>query len=284
MSDTTPHLSLPLIAEAQAQKHITHNEALADLDTLVQLTVKDRDLAAPPASPVEGDAYIVASGATGDWAGHEGEIAAFRNGGWVFHAPQEGWRAWVADEDVLLIHDGSAWQPLSTAGVQSPSGAATTMHVEEEELSLSGAHVDSSIVIPNRAIVLGVSTRTTQAITGATSYDCGISSEPSKFGGSLGVAAGSTIPASSAPPPFMPTRLCASPPMAATSPPARCALPSITCCAPCRRADRLCRAHLKENHRHDRDHRRRSFCLRRQGHHHDRIPGQEHPLRAHMAG
>ena len=47
-------------------------------------------------------------------------------------------------------------------------------------------------MIPNRAIVLGVSTRTVTAITGATSYDCGIAGEPTKFGGSLGVAEGST--------------------------------------------------------------------------------------------
>jgi hypothetical protein len=64
--------------------------------------------------------------------------------------------------------------------------------VVEELLSLSGAAVDSGVTIPDRAIVLGVSTRTVTAITGATSYDCGISGEPAKFGGSLGVAAGST--------------------------------------------------------------------------------------------
>ncbi|MEO9649063.1 MAG: hypothetical protein ABJG04_03490, partial [Roseobacter sp.] len=64
--------------------------------------------------------------------------------------------------------------------------------VEEELTGLSGASVDTSIVIPNRAIVFGVSTRTSTTITGATSYDCGISGEISKFGGSLGIAAGST--------------------------------------------------------------------------------------------
>jgi hypothetical protein len=50
----------------------------------------------------------------------------------------------------------------------------------------------TTIVIPNRAIVIGVSTRTTETVTGATSYDCGTASEPSKFGGSLGIAVGST--------------------------------------------------------------------------------------------
>ena len=59
--DTT-HLKLPYLAAAQAQKHVTHNEALRLLDGLVQLSVLDRDLTAPPGSPVDGDRYVVASG------------------------------------------------------------------------------------------------------------------------------------------------------------------------------------------------------------------------------
>jgi len=54
MTDT-PHLGLPTLAAAQAQKHVTHNEALHRLDALVMLAVADRDLAAPPAAPAEGD-------------------------------------------------------------------------------------------------------------------------------------------------------------------------------------------------------------------------------------
>ena len=62
MSDATTHLLLPYILAAQAQKHVTHNEALRLLDGLVQLSVLDRDLTAPPGSPADGDRYIVASG------------------------------------------------------------------------------------------------------------------------------------------------------------------------------------------------------------------------------
>ena len=61
MSDTTTHLLLPYILAAQAQKHVTHNEALRILDGLVQLSVLDRDLTAPPGSPAEGDRDIVAA-------------------------------------------------------------------------------------------------------------------------------------------------------------------------------------------------------------------------------
>ncbi len=301
MSETTPALNLPLIAEDQAQKHVTHNEALEALDALVQATVASRATAAPPATPNEGDAWIVATSASGDWAGHDGEIASFRGGGWLFHAPRKGWLVHVADEDVFAFFDGAQWvelgaaigalqsllklginaaaddtnrlavksdavlfshddasgsgtgdmrvklnkaAPVNTASVLfqtgwsgraemgltgdddfsirvsqdgsawheamiverdsgnasfrervsvfSPAGAATSVCVAEEELSLSGSYAESSVVIPNRAIVLGVSTRTTESITGASSYDCGISGEASKFGGSLGVSAGST--------------------------------------------------------------------------------------------
>ena len=58
MTDTA-NLGLPCIEAAQAQKHVTHNEALRMLDTLVQLAVLDRDLTAPPGSPSEGQRWIV---------------------------------------------------------------------------------------------------------------------------------------------------------------------------------------------------------------------------------
>ncbi|KAB2846219.1 MAG: DUF2793 domain-containing protein, partial [Hyphomicrobiaceae bacterium] len=64
MADQTPNLSLPYIIAAQAQKHVTHNEALRTLDAVVQLSVLDKDLSAPPVSPLDGDRYIVAAGAS----------------------------------------------------------------------------------------------------------------------------------------------------------------------------------------------------------------------------
>ena len=94
MSDplaTTRHLGLPFIAAAQAQKHVTHNEALKRLDAIVQLAVLDASLAGPPSTPAEGDRYIVAEDATGGWADHDGEIAHFIDGAWEFAAAAVGW-------------------------------------------------------------------------------------------------------------------------------------------------------------------------------------------------
>ena len=109
-------LSLPLVAASQAQKHVTVNETFLALDIIVQLNVLDRNLAAPPGSPVEGDAYIVAASPTGAWAGKANQIAAYQGGGWVFYVPREGWNAWVRDENVPLVYDGTNWSSLIAAG------------------------------------------------------------------------------------------------------------------------------------------------------------------------
>ncbi|MBS2268064.1 DUF2793 domain-containing protein, partial [Salmonella enterica subsp. enterica serovar Typhimurium] len=55
--DQTPNLQLPYIAPSQAQKHVTHNEAIRALDALVQLCVASRTLKEPPAEPREGNRY-----------------------------------------------------------------------------------------------------------------------------------------------------------------------------------------------------------------------------------
>jgi len=410
---TTPNLALPYLAAAQAQKHVTVNEALDHLDGIVQLSVISSTLTAPPASPTEGNRYIVAASATGAWAGWDGSVAHFSGGAWLRLIPLSGWLAWdqavggiktydasigwaalsidsgpvtynpfqnrveiplasvfptakstpgamgaITDDPVngltlastsgteiaryirtkalpaswdvvefatetdhaattwrsngfvvmgaagtfatiavgsngtgasvirmlkwdatghylaglapdvvwegwsaffRLIHrgtkilvyhsyDGQAWaytgsidETLDLGGpaifigpsvnktnttyvtyyadadivpqfagfvgagggnapvladtilAKAPSGAAIGAHVVEELLTgLTGASFTSTTTIPDRAIVLAVSTRTVAAITGATSYDCGIVGTPNKFGGALGIAAGST--------------------------------------------------------------------------------------------
>lgn len=116
--DSSPNLTLPYIAAAQAQKHVTHNEAIRALDALVQLMVLDKDLASPPGSPADGSRYIVAASPTGAWAGQAGKVAAYQDGAWAFFTPREGWLAWVADDDKIYFHDGSAWAEV-TVGVGS---------------------------------------------------------------------------------------------------------------------------------------------------------------------
>ncbi len=118
-------LGLPLLEAAQAQKHVTHNEALDRIDALVQLAVLSRTIATPPATPAEGDRYLVAAGPTGDWTGHAGELA-YRSGGiWRFALPKAGWRLWVQAESLLLVFDGTAWAGVGGGGASAMIASAT---------------------------------------------------------------------------------------------------------------------------------------------------------------
>lgn len=109
MTETT-HLGLPFIDGSQAQKHVTHNEALRALDALVMLSARDRDLASPPASPADGDRYIVKTPGAGGFAGKDDQVAVCDGGVWTFYQPQPGWTCYLEDEAALVVFDGSAWQ------------------------------------------------------------------------------------------------------------------------------------------------------------------------------
>jgi hypothetical protein len=94
----TRRFALPLLAAGQAQKEVTHNEALLAIDRLLHLAIESRSLAAPPATPAAGTAYLVAPGASGDWAGRSGQIATYDGFGWTFLAPRAGMAAYIIDE------------------------------------------------------------------------------------------------------------------------------------------------------------------------------------------
>ena len=116
MPDTTTIQSLPLIQPSQAQKHVTHNEALKILDLIVQMTVASRSVAVPPATPTNGDAYIIAAGASGVWAGHVGQATTFTGIVWEFYPPKTGWTAYVVDEATAVAFDGTDW----TSAAENP--------------------------------------------------------------------------------------------------------------------------------------------------------------------
>ncbi len=109
MPDTSPTLSLPYLLPSQAQKHVTHNEALQVLDVAVQTAVIDRDRTEPPGSPAFGDCHIVAVGASGGWAGQGGMIAQYNGSDWGFFAAKQGWRAQVLAEGKAVVFDGADW-------------------------------------------------------------------------------------------------------------------------------------------------------------------------------
>lgn len=192
MSETA-NLTLPLLQAAQAQKHVTVNEALIRLDALVQLRLAGVNVAAPPLDAVDGQAFGIAGGATGSWTGQAGRIAIADNGGWVFATPRAGWRAWVIDAGAEVLFDGAGWVPVPGASGVSPSGAGLALRVVEFDhvLSAGGAQFTTG-TIPSHAMVFGVTARVVDPVTGTlTDWSLGNEGASDRFGAGLGLAFGS---------------------------------------------------------------------------------------------
>ena len=105
----TDRLGVPLLAAGQAQKELTHNEALTMMDLAIAMAVERDDLSAPPASPGLGLCWIVAAGGSGDWLDRDGQIAGWTQAGWRFLAPRAGMRAWHGAYGQMVRFDGSNW-------------------------------------------------------------------------------------------------------------------------------------------------------------------------------
>jgi hypothetical protein len=85
------------------------NPNFAKLDALVHLTVI-AVAATPPATPVNGDCYIVAASPTGAWVGHADDIAVYYTaGGWLYIDPAVGVRAFDRSADLYVRFDGVDW-------------------------------------------------------------------------------------------------------------------------------------------------------------------------------
>ena len=116
MSEPTLRLNLPRLAPAQAQKHVTVNEALAALDRLVASSVLSRTRTDQPGAPTPGDAYILPALSSGpDWSGFAANrVAVFEDGAWSAYAPARGQAAWIVDEAQIAVFDGTAWRTAET--------------------------------------------------------------------------------------------------------------------------------------------------------------------------
>lgn len=136
----TFHLALPYLDPAQAQKHVTHNEALRLLDGLTHLSLLSRTLTAPPQSPLEGARYLIGAAPSGLFTGRAGQIAHYIDGGWLFSQPQSGWTCFIESESSHFVFDGTNWrsfvfafdnlQNLKSLGIGTVSDASNPLAVK----------------------------------------------------------------------------------------------------------------------------------------------------------
>ncbi|MCQ0971875.1 DUF2793 domain-containing protein [Paracoccus sp. TK19116] len=187
----TNRLALPLLQPAQAQKHVTVNEALMRIDGLTNLVLQSISVGVPPADPEDGECWGVPGGATGAWSGQIGRIAIASNGGWVFVRITRGMQAFVLDRGVRAIHTGTAWS-LGAASL-GMLGSSMLEGMEEAEIMVSaGETVATGVVIPAGAMVIGAVARVVTAIGGSlSSWKLGTDGAEDRFGSGLGTSTGS---------------------------------------------------------------------------------------------
>ncbi|WP_166418793.1 DUF2793 domain-containing protein [Cochlodiniinecator piscidefendens] len=206
MPDVSANLSLPFIQPSQAQKHVTHNEALQKLDALVQLSVLSSTLANPPVVASEGDAYIIPTGGTGVWAGSDGALAIFEGNVWTIIQPEDGWLAYVQDEDLLYRYLGDwAVLPLSQTaamlGVNGTPDAYNKFLCQSEGVLFNhvGSHQRTTI---NKAsptddashnFQTGFSSRALSGLLGSDNYSIKVSPDGASYKTALQIDASTGI-------------------------------------------------------------------------------------------
>lgn len=199
---TTAKFEVTRAVEGQANGATTYNEGINRFDSVIDTVIVDRDLTAPPGSPTDGDCYLVKATATGSWASHDGEIAIYYSG-WTFVTPFEGMRIWVADEDKLLVYDGSSWNEILnhsprpsaasgsiSTGVYNSLSAASFQSFVHTEMWLVPVWVDRATTIDALACISGEAVNTGTTIRLGI-YDTDGSGEPNNLLAEGTIAAGS---------------------------------------------------------------------------------------------
>ncbi|HEU0117835.1 MAG TPA: DUF2793 domain-containing protein [Alphaproteobacteria bacterium] len=148
---TTPNLALSYIASSQAQKEVTHNAALNDLDFLAQPSVIDHTLSTPPASPATGDAYIIAASPTGAWTGFANCVAGYYSG-WSIKAPEAGWMAFTRNDSRVMYYNGSSWALLTTPKLDAtttynPGAISTASGQTSSAITVTGAALGDFVIV-----------------------------------------------------------------------------------------------------------------------------------------
>lgn len=109
MTDSTIRLALPLLAAGQAQKEVSHNEALTRIDLAAHASVIAIGTEVPPEDPEPGQCWVLGESPTGAWSGHADAIAGWTEGGWRLLEPCEGMRVWIEESEAFALFTGGGW-------------------------------------------------------------------------------------------------------------------------------------------------------------------------------
>ncbi|WP_417905270.1 DUF2793 domain-containing protein [Candidatus Tisiphia endosymbiont of Micropterix aruncella] len=105
----TSRLKLPYIHSGQAQKEITHNEALTLLDILINPVVEATQVTMPPQDATVGQLYIVSQNPQGEFISHANKIAQKLEIGWKFITAPKWLEVTLDSNGSKYRFDGNSW-------------------------------------------------------------------------------------------------------------------------------------------------------------------------------
>ena len=194
MNNQTPNLAMPYILPEQSQKHISVNEGLSLLDSLVQMSVEDVDVNTPPSTKISGYGYILGAQPTGDWVGHANQMAFYQYNAWVFISPKEGWIVWNKTESKIIIYKQSIWENLIPhVSCNTLPDGMTMIKTEIDHTITVGSFNETSLVIPAHSVVLSITGRVLTEINGDIHWDLGVLGYQNRYGSMIGYQQHSTV-------------------------------------------------------------------------------------------
>lgn len=129
MSEMSSRYEMPLLHVGQANKEISHNEALTIIDGLIQPCVEGVLEAEPSnlSSQDRGRCWLVAPSASGGWAGQDNKIAYWTGEAWRFLTILESGKIFSKDIGAALVRGPDGWN--SPTPITLPTGGTV---IDEE--------------------------------------------------------------------------------------------------------------------------------------------------------
>lgn len=123
MSDDTPRLKLGQLVDGQELDALAINDAFIQLDAFTDICLKDKFVNTPPATPADGDTYLLGDAPTGAWSSYAYKIAYCIDGGWRFYTPFDGMRAVLLTSGGFIYYHAGVWSDFAPP----PSGAEASV-------------------------------------------------------------------------------------------------------------------------------------------------------------
>lgn len=119
-TQTTARHDLPYLFVGQAQKEITHNEALIRIDAILNPVIQKIETVAPVNLTLDdsGKCWLIGPSASGQWASKENQIAYWTGGSWRYLELPIGAAIFNIDQGVSITKTDTGWYtPTNIADV-----------------------------------------------------------------------------------------------------------------------------------------------------------------------